>query len=63
MTRRHLRAAALAAASLLAASRLPAQEGGAFAGHTYQPGIDVLDYDITLDLPEEPAEPAPPDAP
>jgi aminopeptidase N len=23
-----------------------------FAGHSYQPGVDVLDYDVTLDLPD-----------
>lgn len=54
MNRPDLRAAALVLASLLIGGSLQAQEAtGAFAGHTYQPGIDVLDYDITLDLPAE----------
>ena len=45
--------AALAFLSLAVGAPLAAQQGGgAFAGHTYQPGIDVLDYDITLDLPD-----------
>lgn len=53
MNRPHRHAVAIVLASLLIGGSLPAQEGGgAFAGHTYQPGIDVLDYDITLDLPE-----------
>ncbi len=53
MNRPHLHPVALALASLLIGGSLPAQErSGAFAGHTYQPGIDVLDYAITLDLPE-----------
>jgi aminopeptidase N len=47
------RATALAALLLLAGGRISAQQGrDPFAGHTYQPGIDVLDYDITLDLPD-----------
>jgi aminopeptidase N len=46
---------ALASALLLAnAGALAAQQAGdPFAGHSYQPGIDVLDYDVTLDLPGE----------
>ena len=36
------------------AGALAAQQGGdPFAGHQYQPGIDVLDYDIALELPNE----------
>jgi aminopeptidase N len=48
-----LSALAVATLPMLAAVRpLAAQEHGAFAGHSYQPGIDVLDYDITLELPD-----------
>lgn len=54
MNRTHPYAVAIALASLLIGGSLPAQqENGAFAGHLYQPGIDVLDYDFTLDLPDE----------
>ena len=54
MNRGLLYAAALAVASLLIGGSLTAQDaGGAFAGHGYQPGIDVLDYDIILELPAE----------
>jgi aminopeptidase N len=31
---------------------LPAQQSSAFAGSTYEPGIDVLDYDVRLVLPD-----------
>jgi len=38
------RATALAAMLLLAGGRISAQQGhDPFAGHTYQPGIDVLE--------------------
>jgi aminopeptidase N len=53
MNQRHLHAATLALAALMVSGSLSAQGVSAFAGHTYQPGIDVLDYDITLDLPAE----------
>ncbi len=54
MNRPHVHAFALVAASLMIGGSLSAQErSGAFAGHIYQPGIDVLDYGITLDLPDE----------
>jgi aminopeptidase N len=44
---------ALGVALLLTSSTAAfAQEAGSFAGHTYQPGIDVLDYDITIELPD-----------
>ena len=47
------RAPALAALLLLVGGPLAAQQGrDPFAGHVYQPGIDVLDYDIALDLPD-----------
>ncbi|MDQ3697464.1 MAG: M1 family metallopeptidase [Gemmatimonadota bacterium] len=36
----------------LAAPALPAQEARPDTLHTYRPGIDVLDYDLTLDLPD-----------
>ena len=52
MTPNIRRVAALGAALMLAGGRLAAQGPDPFAGHTYQPGIDVLDYDITLDLPD-----------
>ncbi len=40
-------------AALFAASPLGAQNvASPFAGHSYQPGIDVLDYDIRIDLPD-----------
>jgi len=53
MIRRHLAAATLACLAQALSAPLRAQQGSAtFAGHTYQPGIDVLDYDITLDLPD-----------
>ena len=53
MIRRRFRATALAIAAVLASGPLAAQQGsGTFAGHEYQPGVDVLDYDITLDLPD-----------
>jgi aminopeptidase N len=53
MDRRCLRATTLAFALLLGGASLAAQQSrDPFAGHTYQPGIDVLDYDITLDLPD-----------
>ena len=43
----------LGAALLLSCSTAAAaQAAGSFAGHTYQPGIDVLDYDITIELPD-----------
>jgi aminopeptidase N len=29
-----------------------AQQPSAFEGHTYQPGIDVLDYDVRVELPD-----------
>jgi aminopeptidase N len=51
MMRRHLLAAAIVCASW-PFNGLLAQATGAFPGHTYQPGIDVVDYDITLDLPD-----------
>ena len=39
--------------ALLNAAALGAQQPEErFAGHPYQPGIDVLDYDITLELPD-----------
>jgi aminopeptidase N len=39
--------------ALLIASQAGAQSGaGPFAGHTYQPGIDVRDYDIRIELPD-----------
>jgi len=51
--RRAIRAAALPAALLLNSTSLGAQQHAEpFAGHTYQPGIDVLDYDVTLELPD-----------
>src|SRR3954464_11269230 len=53
MNQRHLHAATLALAALMVGGSLTAQGVSAFAGHTYQPGIDVLNYDITLDLPAE----------
>jgi aminopeptidase N len=38
---------------VLIGAPLAAQHGSyPLAGHAYQPGIDVLDYDITLDLPD-----------
>ena len=53
MDRRRFRATALASALLLCGASLAAQQDrDPFAGHTYQPGIDVLDYDITLELPD-----------
>src|SRR6476661_4475039 len=52
MTPNIRRVAALAAALLLVGGQLAAQGPDPFAGHTYQPGIDVLDYDFTLDLPD-----------
>ena len=63
MDRRRLRAIALASALLLFGTSLGAQQqsGDPFAGHTYQPGIDVLDYEITLELPDTGATiPVPP---
>lgn len=46
--------AALLSFCCASAPRLAAQQpSDPFAGHTYQPGIDVLDYDVTLDLPDE----------
>lgn len=40
-------------ASLLAATPMSGQgTASPFAGHTYQPGIDVLDYDIHIELPD-----------
>jgi aminopeptidase N len=45
--------AALRVVLLLSSSTAAmAQESGGFSGHTYQPGIDVLDYDITIELPD-----------
>ena len=53
MTRRQLASIALVSALLLPAGPLAAQQGAdPFAGHVYEPGIDVLDYDFTLDLPD-----------
>jgi aminopeptidase N len=45
--------ATLLVALLMSSSAIAsAQGGGTLAGHTYQPGIDVLDYDITIELPD-----------
>jgi aminopeptidase N len=53
MTRRQLPLIALTGALLLHGGPLAAQQGAApFAGHVYEPGIDVVDYDFTLDLPD-----------
>jgi aminopeptidase N len=43
---------ALLAASLVAPGAGAQRDAGPFAGHRYQPGIDVLDYDIHIDLPD-----------
>ena len=54
MPSRSLRCAVLLAAAA-AFVALPTRAQGIispFAGHTYQPGIDVRDYDIRLDLPD-----------
>jgi aminopeptidase N len=40
------------AALLLGSTTLEAQQGAAVIGSTYQPGIDVLDYDVRLELPD-----------
>ena len=51
--RRAIRAYLLLVALALPASSVVAQQqADPFAGHTHQPGIDVLDYDVTLDLPD-----------
>jgi aminopeptidase N len=42
----------LLVAPLLAAPVHAQSDGGPFAGHTYQPGIDVRDYDIRIALPD-----------
>jgi aminopeptidase N len=52
MKGRQLPLLALASALLLSAQPLAAQQGDPFAGHLYEPGIDVLDYDFTIDLPD-----------
>jgi aminopeptidase N len=53
MNRRFLCATAVAATLMLFGASLAAQQDrDPFAGHAYQPGIDVVDYDITLDLPD-----------
>jgi aminopeptidase N len=53
MNRHRQPATALACVLLLFGATLRAQSNGdPFAGHVYQPGIDVLDYGITLDLPD-----------
>jgi len=52
MMRRFVRVLVLASAPLLASWPLVAQQGDPFAGHTYETGIDVLDYDVTLELPD-----------
>jgi len=47
------RHALLVFAALVAAVPARAQvDASPFAGHTYQPGIDVRDYDIRIDLPD-----------
>jgi aminopeptidase N len=52
-TRPIVRHALSAAVMLLAAAPVCAQSSASpFAGHTYQPGIDVRDYDIRIDLPD-----------
>jgi len=53
MSRLQVRVAALVSVLVLAGGSLAAQQASdPFAGHTYQPGIDVLDYDVELDLPD-----------
>jgi aminopeptidase N len=47
------RSGVICALLLFGAPAAPAQDASdAFAGHGYQPGIDVVDYDVTLDLPD-----------
>ena len=52
--RRSLKRGAVTSFIALAAgaAALPAQQSPAFAGSTYEPGIDVLDYDVRLVLPD-----------
>ena len=52
MHRLAVRHATAGAALLLCAASASAQTAGPFAGHTHAPGIDVVDYDITLELPD-----------
>jgi aminopeptidase N len=52
-TRSIVRRAMPVAALLFTAAPLRGQGSASpFAGHTYQPGIDVLDYDIRVELPD-----------
>jgi aminopeptidase N len=46
------RAIASLVALIAGGAALPAQQSSAFAGSTYEPGIDVLDYDVRLVLPD-----------
>ena len=51
MARRRRALAGLAALSFVT-SALGAQQSSAVIGSTYEPGIDVVDYDVRLVLPD-----------